>query len=130
MRVFKSRAIIEVLTEDEQQKLVDDFKVYQSGGLPDLFGRDVLYDHPSNLPSILTEQVRHIHLATSINPWSIKTIQFYRTSDEYLVYCQGALCEDHYLLMAILSPRAHDKARNNNVMSKLGFMAEKFRSKF
>lgn len=130
IRVFKSKVIIGSLTEEELQGLVDDFKAYKSGVLPDLFGRDVRYDHPHNLPSILVEEVRHIHLASSDNPWPIRKVQFYRTSEEHLVYCQGALETDCYLLMAILAPSAHDKAKNNNIMSKLGIMAERFRLKF
>lgn len=128
IRVFKSKAIIEALTKDELAQLEADFKAYKSGNLPDLFGRDVLYDHPHNLPIIRAEEVRHIHLGERDNPWSIKQLQYYRTSDEHLVYCQGGSNIHCYLLMTILLPSAHDKAKNNNIMFQLAKMAEKFRS--
>lgn len=35
-----------------------------------------------------------------------------------------------YLLMAILSPNAHDKARNSAIMGRLGLMAEQFRARY
>lgn len=132
IRVFKSKNLIEALQDEELDQLVKDFKAYKSGSLPDLFGRDELYDHPHNLNLVLAEQVRHIHLAGADNPWHIHKLQFYRTSSEHLVYCRGSEDENCYLLMAILGPKpdAHDLARDNNIMYKLGRMAELFRSKY
>lgn len=132
IRVFKSSAIIDALLSEELEQLVKDFKDYKDGRLPDLFGRDELYDHPHNLNIIKAEELRHIHLSSSDKPFHVKKLQFNRTSDKHLVYCQGVSHTECYLLMAILgpNPRAHDQANSNNIMYQLGTMAEKFRSKF
>ncbi len=53
-----------------------------------------------------------------------------RTSDIHLIYCQGALNDDHYCLLAILAPDAHDQERNRNIMYKLGQGAEQYRMKY
>jgi mRNA interferase YafO len=101
-----------------------------TGQLPDTFGRDVPYDHPHTLPLMLAEEVKHIHLADGENPWPVRAIQYHRTSDVHLVYCSGAMHDDHYLLIAILSPDAHAQAKDNNLMTRLGRAAELFRQKF
>ncbi|WP_198555562.1 type II toxin-antitoxin system YafO family toxin [Colwellia sp. 75C3] len=131
MRVFKSSIIRQILTDKELDRLVDDFKSYKfTGNAPDHFGRDVLYDHPDTLPVVLSEEVRHIHLGSEDKPLALRKLQFYQTSDIHLVYCQGSLNENCYLLMTILTPDAHEQARSREMMFKLGIMAEKFRNKF
>ena len=131
IRVFKSSIIRQILTDEELVALIDDFKSYKlTGNAPEHFGRDVPYDHPNNLPIVLAEEVQHIHLGSEDKPLSINKIQFYQTSDVHLVYCQGALNENCYLLMAILSPDAHEQAKSREIMLKLGIMAEKFKSQF
>lgn len=51
IRVFKSRIIQELLSTEELDSLVSDFKQYKDNGLlPQHFGRDVAYDHPNTLP--------------------------------------------------------------------------------
>lgn len=131
IRVFKSSIIRQILTNDELDALVDDFKSYKlTGNAPECFGRDVQYDHPNTLPVILTEEVRHIHLGSEDKPLPLKKAQFYQTSDIHLVYCQGALDENCYLLMTILLPDGHELAKSREVMFKLGVMAEKFRNNF
>ena len=131
IRVFKSTIIQKILTSDELISLVDDFKHYKFTGIPpDNFGRDVMYDHPSTLPTVLIERVKHIHLISNDKPDLVKKTQFKRTSDIHLVYCQGALNENCYLLMTILTPNGHEQAKSISIMSQLGFMAEKFRQQF
>lgn len=130
-RIFKSKVIQQQLSDDELNALVNDFREYKvSGIVPEHFGRDVPYDHPNTLPTVKKEDVRHIHLGSEDNPLPIKKIQFYRTSDVHLVYCQGSIESNTYLLMAILSPDAHRQALNRDVMFKLGVMAEKFRNNY
>jgi len=130
VRVFAHRHLVTSLTNDEITALRIDFKLYkEAGALPDTFGRDTLYNHPNSLPIVLNEQLFHIHLADELNNWSEKTLQFYRTSDTHLVYCQGDMQTDCYLLMAILAPDAHAQVRSNSVMYSLGQMAELFRGK-
>lgn len=131
MRIFKSRVILQQLTSEEMLALEEDFEKYKSDGmLPDSFGRDELYDHHLTLPIVKAEAVRHIHLADAETHWSPHKIQYSKTSDSHLVYCQGALDNDCCLLIAILAPEAHSKARDNNWMFNLGKMAEKFRQQY
>lgn len=131
IRVFKSSIIRQILTDTELDTLVADFKSYKlTGTAPDNFGRDVPYDHPNNLPIVLAEEVQHIHLGSEDKPLPLKKIQFYQTSDVHLVYCQGALDENSYLLMTILSPDGHEQAKSRDIMYKLGMMAENFRDQF
>jgi len=131
IRVFKSSVIRKVLTDEELNALIDDFKSYKlTGNAPEHFGRDVPYDHPITLPVVLAEKVQHIHLGSEDKALPLKKIQFYQTSDIHLVYCQGALNENSYLLMTILSPDAHKQTQSRDVMYKLGIMAEKFRNQF
>lgn len=131
MRVLKGPVIREQLGQTELAALENDFRHYKSTGvLPDTFGRDVLYDHPHTLPIVRTEAIKHIHLASADKLWERGTAQYRRTSDVHLVYCEGALIEGGYLLIAILSPDAHEQARRNDIMYKLGVTAEKFRGQF
>ena len=119
------------MTDDELDALVDDFKSYKlTGNAPEHFGRDVSYDHPNTLPIILAEEVHHIHLGNKDKPLPLKKIQFHQTSDVHLVYCHGALNNNCYLLMTVLSPDAHKQAKTRDIMYKLGVMAEKFRNQF
>ncbi|BFM15447.1 type II toxin-antitoxin system mRNA interferase toxin YafO [Maricurvus nonylphenolicus] len=128
MRIFKSRMIIQQLTEQELSGLVEDFRTYKTRRhLPDTFGRDELYDHPFTLPIIKSEEVRHIHLTDGDNPWKPGKLQYNKTSDSHLIYCQGCIDSNNFLLMGILAPDAHKLARDNSIMFKLGKMAETFR---
>jgi mRNA interferase YafO len=130
IKVFKSRAIRELLSEEELDALVEDFRKYKEEGMqPDTFGRDVPYDHPHTLPSVRVEEVRHLHLMDETSQWSVRTVQYSRTSDTHLVYCSGAFNEEHFLLITILGPEAHSQARNNDIMSALSKQAEVFRNK-
>lgn len=131
MRIFKSRMIIQQLAEQELVGLVEDFKTYKAfHHTPDTFGRDELYDHPFTLPIIKAEEVRHIHLADCDNLWPPRKLQFNKTSDSHLVYCQGSIDATNYLLIGILAPEAHKQARNNSIMFKFGKMAEAFRQRY
>ncbi len=63
MRVFKTKLIRLQLTAEELDALTADFISYKRDGvLPDIFGRDALYDDPLP-PLIKFERVAHIHLA-------------------------------------------------------------------
>ena len=130
IRVFKSVIIREQLTDIEINALVDEFKAYKQGILPDTFGRDVLYDHPHNLAIVKNEEVRHLHLSDDEQGWKSDIIQYYRRSDNHLIYCPAAMTENCFLLIAILNPEAHQKAKDNDTMWKLGKMAENFRKKY
>lgn len=132
IRIFKSALIRHQLSQQELDDLVADFLIYkQEGVLPDTFGRDALYDDDATLPLVKEERVAHIHLADADSHFPHFLRQFKRTSDlAHLVYCQGAMEPDSYLLIIILKPEAHKMARNNNHMHKIGKMAEAFRMKY
>ena len=132
IRIYKSKIIREQFPDSDLQALITDFKRYKSGqSLPDLFGRDVLYDHSNTPPIIKTEEVRHLHLATPETPWkSQKAVQFSKTSDTHLVYCQAGSDPNSYLLIAVLSPDAHEQAKQKQLMITMGMMAETFRNRF
>jgi len=131
IRVFKSSIIRQILSSEELDALIDDFKSYKMTGIvPDSFGRDVPFDHPNSLPIVLVEEIQHIHLGSEDKPLPLTKIQFYQTSDHHLIYCQGVMDDNCYLLMTILSPDAHEQARSRDIMYKLGVMAEKFRQQF
>lgn len=131
IRVFKSSVIQNQLTKDELNQLTDDFKRYKATNiLPKNFGRDVPYDHPNTLPILKIEQVQHIHLGSKDKPLLFNRVQFRQTSDVHLVYCPSFNNDDIFLLMAILSPDAHEQTRSRDIMYKLGVMAESFRNKY
>ncbi|WP_268747313.1 type II toxin-antitoxin system YafO family toxin [Pseudomonas brassicacearum] len=44
-----------------------------------------------------------------------------------LVYVQGELYEDRYMILAFFAPDTHDKAKVDAVMTRLGILAKKFR---
>ncbi|GLS27022.1 type II toxin-antitoxin system YafO family toxin [Marinibactrum halimedae] len=47
--------------------------------------------------------------------WSLRTVQFKRTSDTALIYCYGWSNPTHYLLIAVIED-AHRKANNTLFM--------------
>ncbi len=70
MRVFKTKLIRLQLTAEELEALTADFISYKRDGvLPDIFGRDALYDDSFTRPLIKFERVAHIHLANVNNPF-------------------------------------------------------------
>ncbi|TNE95045.1 MAG: type II toxin-antitoxin system YafO family toxin [Gammaproteobacteria bacterium] len=129
IRLFEGSIFKGQLTAAERTQLITDFRLYkEEGALPQTFGRDVPYDHPNTLPSVLAEELRHLHLAEEGVPFPVHTIQFSRTSDTHLIYCSGALDPNCYALIAILSPNAHDQALDRDQMLKLARSAELFRN--
>lgn len=129
VEVYKS-GLIEKQFQDQAEKLdalILDFEKYKSTGkVPRQFGRDVPYDHPNTPPTVRFEQVKHLHLLDGSNH-SLHAVQFHRTSDVHLVYCQGAMNDNCYLLITILTPDGHAQARNRNIMSNIGEIAARFR---
>lgn len=77
MRVFKTKLIRLQLTAEELDALTADFISYKRDGvLPDIFGRDALYDDSFTWPLIKFERVAHIHLANVNNPFPPQLRQF------------------------------------------------------
>ncbi|MCG2581945.1 MAG: type II toxin-antitoxin system YafO family toxin [Marinobacter sp.] len=128
VEVFTSKIIEDAVPRDQLKDLVEDFRDYKTtGNRPDHFGRDVPYDNECTLKIVKEEEVKHIHLRSADSDWPVRAMQFQMTSDCHLLYCQGAMNDDQYLLIAILEPNAHQLARNNNVMMNVGQIAENFR---
>ncbi|VAW51425.1 hypothetical protein MNBD_GAMMA06-1195 [hydrothermal vent metagenome] len=128
IEIFKTELIRKQATPTELEQLEKDFARYKETGIPaDCFGRDVLYNHVNSLPSVLSAELKHIHLLPSAHKSVNTTRQFNKTSDNHLVYCNGYYSNEAYLLIAILAPDAHAQSRKNNVMFKLAQIAENFR---
>lgn len=130
--IFKTDLIRRQLTPEELKCLEDDFRHYKATGvLPDLFGRDVPYNHPNTLYSVKAEELWHIHLLSGDATWPANCKkQEDKTSDDHLVYCPAYQASNCFLLIAILSPDAHAQARKNQIMLNLAKMAENFRMKY
>lgn len=129
IRIFQGLVFRRQVPAGDRKRLVADFIRYkQEGVVPETFGRDAPYDHPNTLPTVLAEDLRHLHLASVDKPFSLRTIQFSRTSDTHLVYCQGAMDPDCYALIAILSPDAHAQALQRDIMLNLAKSAAMFRN--
>lgn len=129
IRVFVHERLKRVCPDQMLSKLIDDFKSYKATGkLPDLFGRDVPYNFPF---SVREAELQHIHVkdATSKN-WHVQRISFNKTSDTALIYCQGAIHSNCYLLITVLE-NAHQTYRSMPLyLVELGDVAEKFRESF
>lgn len=116
----------------ELNQLVREFAQYKNTGQPgQIFGRDEAYERPS---AALAASVRHVHLHDeTAKPNWLRVVQFRRTSDSCLVYCQGEHSKDHYLIMALLrfdpvsKIGAHDRAKKITFMLELAEIAEGFR---
>lgn len=99
--------------------------------LPSYMGCDQPYHEPSAARS---GQLRHIHIALPPQKFRDSDLQAYRKCskslpelDAALVYAQGEMYEDRYLILAFFAPRAHDKAKGNAIMTKLGILAKEWR---
>ena len=129
IKVAVSKILKEALDNNDAQikSLIGEFKDYKEGKrLPDIFGKDVRYDHAHTLAAVKAEDIFHIHLSSNCFPTDHR--QENRTSDDHLVYCSNFFNSDSYLLMAILQPDAHEQAKDNNVMLNLAEMANHFRN--
>ena len=132
IRIFKTELIRRQLEPEELKCLEDDFRHYKTNGvLPDLFGRDVPYNHPNTLSSVKAEELWHIHLLDGESSWPAHCRkQDDKTSDDHLVYCPAYQTPNCFLLIAVLAPDAHAQARKNQIMLNLAKMAENFRLQY
>lgn len=126
---------------DSNPELVEalrlDFLAYKSSMhdttpvVPDHFGRDAPFHSP---PSAVSSELYHLHIndielgmpdsSTDSTSWGSGTDQYYRTSDCFLIYTIGESCRETYILLAIITPRAHRQIRDRNLMDGLVLMAE------
>ena len=61
--------------------------------------------------------------------WGVRVLQYGRTSDMHLVYCQGFFRSDCYLLITLIKG-AHGKYQNQLYLLGLADVAADFRNKF
>lgn len=129
MQVFINSLISNYLDPIQIEALKTDFINYKVFDItPNYFGKDVGYDHP-NTPSVLLQEcVMHLHL--NFNEWKPSVQPFKRTSDTHLIYCQGAMDPDAYLLITILDPDAHDQIKKFSIWCEIGEIAEQFRMQY
>ncbi len=133
VKLFTHRDLKENLGEQKTKALVDDFKAYKEGkGLPVTFGRDVPYSFTHNRSYL---ELQHLHFKK--NGFSLKLVQFKRTSGYVLVYCPGFFDRNTFLLIAIIKHWDHNKPneiagtdRDTGLMDELEKIAEGFRNRF
>lgn len=133
VKLFTHRELKENLGEQRTKELVDDFRLYKEGkGLPITFGRDAPYTFTHNRSYL---ELQHLHLKQS--GFSLKLVQFKRTSDYVLVYCPGFFDRNTFLLIAIIKHWNHKKPneivgtdRDTGLMDELEKIAEDFRTKY
>ncbi|MCK9691864.1 type II toxin-antitoxin system YafO family toxin [Pseudomonas syringae] len=115
-------------------KIASDFKDYiDSKQLhpPKYFGRDAPYTQPQ---AAQDAHLSHIHIKLPPGSFRQDRAQYYRVcqfnkpgEDAALVYVQGQLEEDQYLILAFFWPDAHAMARNNGIMRYLCHLAKTWR---
>jgi len=135
VRLFLSKLIVESVGEKESKNLLDDFRLYkQDGILPSTFGRDAPYDFTHNRQYL---ELKHIHIKREGKEFSLKLLQFSRKSGYVLVYCPGFYDSNAYLLITVIRHWNYkepldieDTDKDEKIMEKLEFIAEKFREKF
>ncbi|WP_286751542.1 type II toxin-antitoxin system YafO family toxin [Pseudomonas sp. UBA2522] len=100
--------------------------------LPSIFGRDAPYTQPSQA---MDACLMHIHVRIPPAKFRKDVPQRDRVcrkgrpgEDAALVYVQGELYENKYLILAFLWPDAHTKARDKEVMKYLSRLALEWRS--
>lgn len=99
--------------------LIAVFKEYKQTNSYWAFGRDTPYHQP---PSVTEFNLKHVHLLTCKDYQKYekhKTSLYHRTSDKHLVYASSPYDYDHYLLIAIIDPKAHQTANNMSFMRSL-----------
>lgn len=129
VRVFISTQFRDSCPEEKLSLLVDRFKEYKKTGRPhSSFGRDATYDFPF---SVKEAGMSHIHIKDHTSKkWNLKRVVYDRTSNTALVYCEGYMHKNHFLLLGFLED-AHESYKNNpQYLLGLAEIADNFRSKF
>lgn len=129
VKVFLSSHFKESCSEEKISLLVDRFREYKKTGVPhSSFGRDTTYDFPH---TVKQAAMSHIHVKDpSSKNWSLKRITYDRTSNTALIYCEGFLNRNYYLLLGFIE-NAHETYKlNPHYLLDLAEIAEQFRSKF
>lgn len=102
-------------------KLVKDLKTYfLESNLPNSIGRDAPLRRPKDA---LFAGIMHIH----IGDFNQVTDQYYRTSDDWVIYATG-LFSDNILLIDVLSPDAHERTEKMDLMNTYIKIGNEFRN--
>lgn len=122
VKVFKTQM---ALWDDPAIKpIVEQFKQYKSEcHAPVTFGRDAPLVRPSDAKFA---GIHHLHLGN----FNAINRQYNRTSDTWLIYATGFINLDHFLLIDILTPDAHERAESIDLMLEYVELAVKFREQF
>jgi len=135
IRLFQSKIISDSIGKAAADDLLSDFRLYKEKGiLPEIFGRDAPYDFTPNRAYL---ELQHIHITRDGKTFSVRLLQFSRTSGHVLVYCPGFFDRNAYLLITVIRHWDHRKPdeiegtdRDPDLMTKLEKIAEGFREKF
>ncbi|SDZ53511.1 mRNA interferase YafO [Pseudomonas syringae] len=116
------------------QKLAEDFKVYidsSRGIVPKYMGRDAPYMQPIEAERA---HLSHVHIRLPPGEFRQDVAQYFRVcrkgfpgEDAALVYVQGFLEEDRFLLIALLWPDAHGMAQRRPLMRYFSQIASDWR---
>ena len=69
----------------------------------------------------------HVHM--NFEEFPLRLAQYDRTSDTFLVYCQGRVNPENYLLIEFLE-NAHARSKKITFIAELAETAEAFRASF
>lgn len=124
VKVFTTQRIGTRVSASELSAIAKLFSQYKESGIaPGEFGRDTDFKDPH---SAIVAKLMHIHVDDGT--FKMKAVQFGRTSDTFLIYCQGQVSKDNYLLIDFIA-NAHVRTRKITYMADLAEIAEKFRVK-
>lgn len=91
--------------------------------MPRVFGADRIYTRPNE---VALAEIWHIHLKGDTGPKWRARLDRPSTSDISLVYAQGRVKKNEYLLVAILEP-AHEQQNDYELMREIARRVEKWR---
>lgn len=128
VKVFVSSGFKNSLEKAKLDTLVSQFKIYKTAGSHEVFGRDTTYDFPE---PVKRAEMYHVHIKDSSSRfWYLKTLSYHKTSNTVLIYCEGLLKKNNFLLLGF-SENAHQLySLKPFYLMELADLAERFREKF
>jgi len=129
VKVYVSSEFKESIEKEKLDLLVSRFKEYKKTGIPhETFGRDTTYDFPDKVKQT---GMYHIHIKDKTSKkWNLKRISFDKTSNTALVYCEGYLNSNCFLLLGLLENAHATYSRNPLYLLELSDIADRFREHF
>ncbi|MFS1523938.1 type II toxin-antitoxin system YafO family toxin [Microbulbifer sp. 2304DJ12-6] len=129
VKVFISTQFKDSCPEEKLSLLVNRFKEYKRTGRPHpTFGRDTTYDFPF---SVKEAGMRHIHIKDKTSgKWHLKRVIYEKTSNTALIYCEGYIHKNHFLLLGFLENAHETYTHNPQYLLDLAEIADNFRNKF